>query len=432
MHNAAMVRWAKPVLLGLSLLVVALGAALLALHFWITTDDFRIRVQQRASAALGVPFGFDRLEVDPWPVPGVAVRNARVMTASVLSAHRIELRPAWRELISGRLVLATLLVRDANLPQAGIDELAETRAKLEPPGKDHPREDANAAPVLPRRVVLDNVRWQRKAGDTLAINADAVFSRTDGMLERMTLTLLDGPFKKANLGLHRNAEIAQVWDVSANLAGGTIKGPVEFSAPSAAAEKLIVKGNLTTRDVELGKLGSGKLTGQLDATTSFNTKAATAGALAEALQSQSTFNVRNALVQGIDLAQAVKSVGLSRGGQTHLDTLAGQVSTRGANIALNNLVASSGALTASGNITVAASRALGGRVAVRLGAGPLGEVAGVPLVVGGTLDNPELTLTRGAMLGAAVGTLVMPGVGTGAGANLGDRIGGKLKGLFGK
>ena len=95
-------------------------------------------------------------------------------------------------------------------------------------------------------------------------------------------------------------------------------------------------------------------------------------------------------------------------------------------------MASSGALTASGNITVAASRTLGGQVVVRLGAGPLGELAGVPLVVGGTLDNPELKLTRGAMLGAAVGTLVMPGVGTGAGANLGDRIGGKLKGLFGK
>ena len=62
----------------------------------------------------------------------------------------------------------------------------------------------------------------------------------------------------------------------------------------------------------------------------------------------------------------------------------------------------------------------------------VGEVSGVPLVLGGTLDNPELTLTRGAMLGAAVGTILMPGVGTGAGAKLGDRIGGTLNGLFGK
>lgn len=432
MHNAGMVRWAKPALLGFSLLFVALGAALLALNFWISTDDFRSRVQQRASEALGVPFGFDRLVVDPWPVPAVAVLNARVMTASVLSAQRIELRPVWQELISGRLVLATLLVRDANLPQAGIDELAETRAKREPRGKGHPRDDASSSSAVPHRVVLDNVRWQRKAGDTLAVNADAAFSRIDGLLDRATLTLLEGPFKHANLGVQRNAQNTRVWDLTANLAGGSIKGPVEFSAPAAAAEQLIFKGSLTTRGVELGKLGSGKLVGQLDATTSFNAKAASAAGLADALQSQSSFNVRNALVDGVDLARAVKSVGLSRGGQTHLDTLAGQVSTRGANVALNNLVASSGALTAGGNITVAPNRALGGRVVVKLGSGLVGEVSGVPLVLGGTLDNPELTLTRGAMLGAAVGTIVMPGVGTGAGANIGDRIGGKLKDLFGK
>ena len=432
MHNADMARWAKPLLLVFSLLFAALGAALLALNFWISTDDFRTRVQRQASEALGVPFGFDRLVVDPWPVPAVAVLNARVMTASVLSAQRIELRPVWRELISGRLVLATLLVRDANLSQAGIDELAETRAKREPQGKGHPRDDASSTAALPHRVVLDNVRWQRKAGDTLAVNADAAFNRIDGMLDRMVLTLLEGPFKNANLGVQRNAGNAQGWDLTANLAGGTIKGSVEFSASAAAAEKLVFKGNLTTRGVELGKLGSGKLTGQLDATTSFNAKAASAGGLADALQSQSTFNVRNALVDGIDLARAVKSVGLSRGGQTQLDTLAGQVKTRGTNVALNNLVASSGALTAGGNITVAANRALGGRVVVKLGSGLVGEVSGVPLVLGGTLDNPELTLTRGAMLGAAVGTIVMPGVGTGAGAKLGDRIGGTLNGLFGK
>ena len=98
--------------------------------------------------------------------------------------------------------------------------------------------------------------------------------------------------------MQRNAGNAQGWDLTANLAGGTIKGPVEFSAPAATAEKLVFKGSLTTRGVELGKLGSGRLAGKLDATTSFNAKAASAGGLAEALQSQSTFNVRNALEIG--------------------------------------------------------------------------------------------------------------------------------------
>ncbi len=431
MHNAAMVRWVKPVLLGL-LLLLLLGLALLALHFWITTDDFRSRLQQKASAVLAVPVSFDKLVVDPWPVPAVAVLGARVETTAQLSAQRIELRPAWSELLSGRLVLATLLVRGADLPQAGMDELAEARAKQEPTGEPRSREASAAGLNLPHRVVLDKVRWLRLGGIALTVNADAVFSRTDGLLEKLTLNLLDGAFEGSNLALQRKAEALQTWDATANVAGGTIKGPVEFSAPSGSADKLILKGQLSTRGVDLRQLGSGRLGGLLDATSTFNTKSATLGGLAESLQTQSTFNVRNAVVQGVDLAKAVRSVGLSRGGQTQLDTLAGQVGTRGAHIALNNLVASSGALTASGNATIAANRALAGRVVVKLGSGVVGEVAGVPLLLGGTLDNPELTLTRGAMLGAAVGTLVMPGVGTGAGANLGDKIGGKLKGLFGK
>ena len=93
-------------------------------------------------------------------------------------------------------------------------------------------------------------------------------------------------------------------------------------------------------------------------------------------------------------------------------------------------------MSASGNVAVAPSRALSGRVNVELGSSVLPAAAkgavGVPLVVGGTLDAPELTLTRAALIGAAIGTVVMPGVGTGAGASLGDKVGEKLKGLFGR
>jgi phage-related tail protein len=56
----------------------------------------------------------------------------------------------------------------------------------------------------------------------------------------------------------------------------------------------------------------------------------------------------------------------------------------------------------------------------------------VPLAVGGTVDEPSVTLTRGAIAGAALGTLLAPGVGTAAGAAAGDNLGQKLRGLFGK
>ncbi|MGH8831701.1 MAG: AsmA family protein, partial [Polaromonas sp.] len=137
------------------------------------------------------------------------------------------------------------------------------------------------------------------------------------------------------------------------------------------------------------------------------------------------------------LAKAVKTVGLSRGGQTPLDTLAGQVSTQGRAAQLSNLVASSGALSATGNVAISPAKALSGRVTVAVAGdskigSAIGGAVGVPLTVGGTLDNPEVTLSRSALLGAAIGTALLPGVGTGAGANLGDRMGEGLRGLFGK
>ena len=165
-------------------------------------------------------------------------------------------------------------------------------------------------------------------------------------------------------------------------------------------------------------------------------RAANAGALLDALQTDSKFTVRDAVVHGIDLAKAVKTVGLSRGGDTRLDVLAGQVHTQGKALQLSHLVASSGALAASGDVAVSPARALSGRINVALGDAALPPAAkgavGVPLVVGGTLDAPEVTLTRSAMIGAVIGTAVLPGVGTGAGASLGERVGDKLKGLFGR
>ena len=89
-------------------------------------------------------------------------------------------------------------------------------------------------------------------------------------------------------------------------------------------------------------------------------------------------------------------------------------------------------LRASGNVAISSKQALSGRVSVELVSAMLGGAVGVPLVVSGTLDAPEVMLTRSALVGAAIGTALMPGVGTGAGASLGDKVGTGFKKLFGQ
>ncbi len=156
------------------------------------------------------------------------------------------------------------------------------------------------------------------------------------------------------------------------------------------------------------------------------------GDVAKQLQTQSRFTVHQAVVHGLDLEKAVRTVGLSRGGQTSLDVLTGQLATQGMALHFSQLEASSGVLSATGQVRVSPSTALSGEVQVVLGAATLGKAVGVPLVLGGTLAQPQVALTRSAMLGAALGTLVLPGVGTGAGASLGDRLGTEINKIIGR
>lgn len=62
----------------------------------------------------------------------------------------------------------------------------------------------------------------------------------------------------------------------------------------------------------------------------------------------------------------------------------------------------------------------------------LSSAVGTSLVVSGTLGLPEVRLSRSALLGAALGTVLMPGLVTSADAKLGEKVSEGLMGLLGK
>ncbi|CAN7374654.1 AsmA family protein [Polaromonas sp. LjRoot131] len=453
---AKVFKWGVFLALGLMVLLTVVA---FTLHRWVSTDGFRQRVEREATAALGVPVALDRVAVDVWPLPAVALSGISVHSKPAITVERVEVRPQWQPLLQGRLVVSTLLVRRAVLPQQGIDAVLLLLQKKKPATSAAAPTQAPAGQPqtaqldwLPRRTVLDEVTWISAAGARTTVQAEARFG-DDGLPDSVALKLLKGNLEGLEASLKREeakpaapgaAAAGDEWDLRIDVGGGKVEGKLGLKkVPSGSAarpgEELLLHGKLQTRDVEVSALTapSNSLTGKLEAGTTLSSRAATTGALVDALQTQTTFTVRNAVLNGLDLAKAVRTIGLSRGGQTQLDTLAGQVSTQGKSAQLTNLVASSGALSATGNVAISPAKALSGRVSVNVAGdsklgNAIGGAVGVPLTVGGTLDKPEVTLSRSALLGAAIGTALLPGVGTGAGANLGDRVGEGFRSLFGK
>ena len=459
-------------LVGLALTLAVLFATLVfGLHRWVSTDDFRQRVAQQATAALGVPVTLGSVSVDVWPLPAVALNNIQVQSSPAITVGRIEARPRWQPLLQGQLVVATLIVRQAVLPQLGLDAVLQamqtlSKKNLLAPVSIGPEPDLNtkkgmirvsgapgaasasspaAMTWLPRRTLLDDVTWVSAAGTATAFDGQALLG-DDGLPDSVSVKLIRGNLQGLRAELKRQSGAEKpgmhAWALRMDVGGGSVTGPVKVqmqTPPTSAGSNWQVTAQLQTQGVEVAALTApGKtLSGLLDATSTFDARADTTAALAEALKTGTTFTVRNAVLHGIDLAKAVKTVGLSRGGETRLDTLSGQINTQGRAAQLSKLVASSGALSASGQVDISSSKALSGRINVDLAEGSklgkaLGGAVGVPLAVGGTVAAPEVTLERSALIGGLLGTLVLPGAGTAGGLKLGGKVGEGLKGLFEK
>jgi len=439
-------------------LTVLLLASVLVVHRWLNTDDFRQRLERDASAALGVPVAVGSIRVDLWPLPAVALGNLNLLSKPPITLEQLEVRPDWLALFKGQLVVLTLVIRKAVLPQQGIDAVlgamqkkklaaaaqpvqasittTATAARFVTTNEAQPPTDA--AQWLPRRTVFDDVTWVSNTGTSTAIEGEARLG-PDALPDSVMLKIIRGNLKGLRAELNREQHAASStaqsgqWALLVNVGGGKVEGKLGLqrgSASGVAGTGLAVQGNLQTRGVEAGALTAPNkpLTGLIDASTTLQSRAATTAALIDALQTQTSFTVRDATLNGIDLAKTIKSLGTDRSGQTSLQTLTGQVSSKGRALQLSNLVASSGVLSATGNVTVSPQKVLSGSLRASLAndsklGTALGGGVSVPLIVGGTVEKPDVSISRTGLLGSALGD--------GAGSRLGDKLGG-LKGLFGK
>lgn len=303
-------------------------------------------------------------------------------------------------------------------------------------GSPKPKEDgrivALPAPWTLAPVPLEKLRWRDlvwidRRNMALAYDGEITFDA--GWRPRQARIERAGASPPARLRLDRAAGQDR-WRTRIDIGGGTANGVAWFET-LPPNDLLRVSAELEPRQVDIeGMLQAfgrrsavaGKASGQ----SMLVAEAEEVGALLRSLRTRTTFSVQPATLTRLDLAKAVTTAGISRGGTTPLDELTGVLDTQGTDdgvvMRYTGLKARSGVLTASGRLRLF-NRKLDGEIAVDL----IDGVVGMPLKIGGTMSEPEVSLTGGALAGAAVGTAVLPGVGTALGA----RAGQQLEKLFG-
>ncbi|MBL8378881.1 MAG: AsmA family protein [Burkholderiales bacterium] len=425
--------WAVPLVL-LALVVVA--------PWLVPTSAWIAPAEEAASKALGAPVKIAGIRLALLPLPHATASGIDV-GGGALKVASAAVTPDLGSLFSAPRHLRVVRVDTVFVDQKGIDILQAFAAK--PPAVPPPV-TIGRVEIAPLEVALPGAKLPPLAVEVQmgAANAPqrAVVKTQDG---KATLTALaKGKVWKVDLAaanwtppagpplkfdeLKANGRVEGdkliLPAISARLYGGQVTGKAE----AAWAKGMRLGGDAKVSGVEIAPVlaalkQKATLSGQLEASGPFSAQAAKPAGLVDAISADFAFNVKNGTLQGFDLANAARNLvkGGSKGGQTRFDQLSGNVKLAGRAVRLSNLRVTSGALDAKGNVDVAASRQLSGRIDVDL-KGTAGLV-GVPLAVSGTVSDPLLLPTKGALAGAAVGTVLLPGVGTAAGSSIGDKIG---------
>jgi uncharacterized protein involved in outer membrane biogenesis len=417
-------RW----LIGIAVaLLLGIGALVWVVSTRLPTDDeVAAKIAEAFEKRFGVALKVGGAHWSLLPVP--------VLVLSDIATDQP--RPITLRRVSVQLQLAPLLQRVIAVDEIEVEGLVLPRASVRAfRGKGpKPREGGagvialpapwTLAPVPVEQLRWRDVSWIDRRDISLAYDGDIRFD--PGWRPRQARIERAGTASPARLRLDRQAGQDR-WRTRIDVGGGTWNGVSRLETQPDG--KLQLSAYLEPRQIDVESLAQAfgrrsSVAGKFSGTTTLVAEAASAeelGALIRSLHTRTTFSVQPATLTKLDVAKAVTTAGISRGGTTALDELTGTLDTQGTEdgvvLQYSNLKARSGVLTASGNLKLF-NRKLDGEIAVDLVDG----VVGVPLKVGGSMSDPELSLTGAALTGAAIGSAVLPGVGTAIGARVGQQV----------
>ena len=391
------------------------GAALLA--WWMPSDaELAARLSAEFEQRTGIGLKVGGLHWALFPVARVVLDDLATLQDEPIRVRRLEVNPQLRSLLAREVRVDRVSVDGVALPRESVRAF-RGRADASPA----PRGNWTLAPVPVEQVRFTELTWVDRRDIPLAYDGRVDFD--PNWRPRSAEFSRHGVTPPARLRLEREGD-ADRWRTLIDVAGGTWNGSSELTTQKDGT--LLLTAELEPRNVDIEQLmrtfdRRAPVAGKVNGRTELRATGATLGELWRGATTRTRFSVQPATLTRFDLAKAIQTAGTSRGGRTPLDELTGTLGTEntddGMRFSYTGLKARSGLLTASGSARIY-HRSIQGEVAVDLVDG----VVGVPLKVSGSLDDPTLSLTGGALTGAAVGTAVLPGVGTAIGARIGQQV----------
>ena len=408
-------KWA----VGLGIAVAVLGAALVAVSWWLPTDEeLGARLAAAAEERLGVKVTIGSVHWALLPKPVIVVNDIRTQQAQPVVIRQLSAHPNSRMLLHLKLVFERIDIDDAVFPSSSVHAF---HAK---PGASEP--DAGAGVPL-EHLEFRNLTWIYYSDIAVAYDGEIDFDRH--WRPRHAELRRPGINPAFTLTLTREAD-ADRWQTRIHVGGGTAHGNIVLK--TAANGAMHLTGQLVTHDIEVASALSsfnrrspvgGKGSGQ----TVLSADGKSVDELAHSLHTRTTFSVNPAMVLRFDLDKAINTRGKERDGQTALQELTGQMDTQNTNegmrVTYTGIKARAGKYTATGKATIYHGQIEGsGNLDLVNGA------IGVAFTVSGPIDKPKISVPPGFFAGAAIGTAVLPGIGTVIGARIGGALGRVFKG----
>jgi hypothetical protein len=376
--------------------VVVLAAAT-AVPFLLPLSHFIPGLERAASDKLGQPVAIDDLQLRLVPRPKLVAGGIRIGRRAEITIGELEIVPDLMSFFSG--------TRTVRMIRAARVEVQESVLR---PGRKLP-DGSQGEPITVERILLQDVTLHHARFKAPRFDADLELG--EGLrLVQARLQARDGTMR---FDVRPKGDLTFI---DGHLYGGKVAGSLRTTWGkqwSVSGEASVAGVDLVPVQQALGK--PARLSGRLNAQAAFATQP-------DGLLLDGPFEVQGGAYQGVDLAKAGDIGGHAAAGDaTPFEELTGTVAIRGRQVKLEELCVRSPKMVAGGTVMISPEQQLSGKLDVSVA--QTGGFVGVPVSLGGTTSEPSYTTSKGYLIGAVIGTVLLPGLGTTLGATAGSQFG---------